>query len=80
MKEYGFAKILHMAADLLNDRLPVARDSARSIIASVHAAFSKDHGQHGEEAESPEETWRSFCGTSLPPIAAQAVEKIVQQQ
>ncbi|KAF3795789.1 Fam179b protein [Nymphaea thermarum] len=80
MKEYGFSKILHIAADLLNDRLPVARDSARSIIASVHAAFSKDHGQHDEEGPLPEDSWKSFCATSLPPIAAQAVEKIVQQQ
>ncbi|CAM0884562.1 unnamed protein product [Alopecurus aequalis] len=42
MKEFGLSALLQVAAELLNDRLPEAREAARSIISSTHAAFCKE--------------------------------------
>ncbi|VAH84155.1 unnamed protein product [Triticum turgidum subsp. durum] len=39
MKEFGLPALLQVAAELLNDRLPEAREAARSIVGSTHAAF-----------------------------------------
>ncbi|XP_039070134.1 uncharacterized protein LOC120216925 [Hibiscus syriacus] len=38
MKEVGFVTLLQLAMDLLNDRLPEAREVARSIVFSVYKA------------------------------------------
>jgi hypothetical protein len=67
MKEFGMSALLKVAADLLNDRLPEAREAARSVVGSVHAPFTK------EDAAA---SWENLCSLSLPPISAQAVAKI----
>ncbi|GMI72150.1 hypothetical protein like AT4G15830 [Hibiscus trionum] len=71
MKEFGFVTLLQLALDLLNDRLPEAREAARSIVFSVYKAFT----ENGDE--NPEEAWQSFCLTSLSPIQAQSVIKVI---
>jgi heparan-alpha-glucosaminide N-acetyltransferase len=68
MKEFGMSALLQVAAELLNDRLPEAREAARGVVASMHAAS----GQEDDAAAS----WESLCSLSLPPISAQAVAKI----
>ncbi|GMJ14087.1 hypothetical protein like AT4G15830 [Hibiscus trionum] len=71
MKEFGFITLLQMAADLLNDRLPEAREAARSIVFSVYKAFTEN------EDENPEAAWQNFCLTSLSPIQAQSMIKVI---
>ncbi|TKY72604.1 heparan-alpha-glucosaminide N-acetyltransferase [Spatholobus suberectus] len=71
MEEFGLAELIEVAADLLNDRLPEARDAARSIATSVYEALTKD-------AEQKTELWQSFCQSKLPPIHALSILKIVK--
>ncbi|GMI64084.1 hypothetical protein like AT4G15830 [Hibiscus trionum] len=69
--EFGLVPLLQMASDLLNDRLPEAREAARSIVFSVYKAFSEN------EKLNPEETWQSFCETNLSTIQAPSMIKVV---
>ncbi|KAL2341765.1 hypothetical protein Fmac_009705 [Flemingia macrophylla] len=71
MEEFGLAELIEVAADLLNDRLPDARDAARSIATSMYEAMTK-------EAEQKIELWQSFCQSKLPPIHALSILKIVK--
>lgn len=71
MEEFGLAELIEVAADLLNDRLPEARDAARSIATAVYEALTKD-------AEEKMELWQSFCQSKLPPIHALSILKIVK--
>ncbi|KAL6839923.1 hypothetical protein ACP4OV_029733 [Aristida adscensionis] len=87
MKEFGMSALLQVAAELLNDRLPEAREAARSVVGSVHAAFAKEaaaaRGEKEEEGgggPTVAASWESFCSLSLPPISAQAVAKIAPSQ
>ncbi|WVZ67560.1 hypothetical protein U9M48_016617 [Paspalum notatum var. saurae] len=75
MKDFGMSALLQVAAELLNDRLPEAREAARGMVGSVHAAFAKEAAARGEE-EAVAASWESLCSLSLPPISAQAVAKI----
>lgn len=78
IKEFGMSALLQVAAELLNDRLPEAREAARGVVASVHAAFAKEAAAaaaaSGQDAVAA--SWESLCSLSLPPISAQAVAKI----
>ncbi|XVF62585.1 hypothetical protein PTKIN_Ptkin09bG0020200 [Pterospermum kingtungense] len=74
IKEFGLITLLQMAADLLNDRLPEAREAARSIVFSVYKAFTENEEQDQEEA------WQSFCQTNLSPIQAQCMIKVISSQ
>lgn len=78
MKEFGFVPLIQIAADLLNDRLPEAREAARSIANSVYKVFSGDD-EHKVTGLSSLESWQSLCSSGLPPISAQAMAKIVRQ-
>lgn len=69
MKEYGLVSLIQMSADLLNDRLPEAREAARNMVTLMYKSFTE-----GEEQK--EEAWQNFCQSSLPAIDAQAVVKI----
>lgn len=69
MKEFGFVSLVQMAVNLLNDRLPEAREAARSIVVSVYEALTKDE-------EQKQEAWQDFCQSNLPAIHAQAIVKI----
>lgn len=71
MEEFGLAKLIEVAADLLNDRLPEARDAARSIATSMYEALTKD-------TEEKMELWQNFCQSKLPPIHALSILKVVK--
>ncbi|KAM3323815.1 TOG array regulator of axonemal microtubules protein 1 [Capsicum chacoense] len=70
MEEFGFVSLVQIAINLLNDRLPEAREAARSIVVSVYEALTQDE-------EQKQETWQNFCQSNLPAIHAQAIVKIV---
>ncbi|KAM7488165.1 hypothetical protein LguiB_025649 [Lonicera macranthoides] len=73
MKEYGLVPLIQMAANLLNDRLPEAREAARSMVMLMYNSITK-------KEEEKEETWQSFCQSNLAAIDAQAIIKIVPSQ
>jgi hypothetical protein len=58
----------------VNDRLPEAREAARSIATSGYEAIIKDV----EEVEQKMEVWQSFCHSKLTPINALSILKIVR--
>jgi hypothetical protein len=73
MEGFGMEKLIEVAADLVNDRLPEARDAARSIVTSVYEAIIKN-----VEEEQKMEVWQSFCNSKLTPTNALSVLKIVK--
>ncbi|GAB2245439.1 hypothetical protein Droror1_Dr00000932 [Drosera rotundifolia] len=75
LKDYGSASLLQMAAELLNDRLPEAREAARSIVTTLYESFAKEHDK-GEIQES----WRSYCEANLPALHAQSIVKVTVAQ
>ncbi|KAL5221746.1 hypothetical protein ABZP36_026459 [Zizania latifolia] len=79
MKDFGMSALLQVAAELLSDRLPEAREAARGMVDSVHAAFSKDAAARGEDESAVSASWESLCSLSLSPISALSVAKIVSQ-
>ncbi|KAJ8620575.1 hypothetical protein MRB53_029104 [Persea americana] len=78
MEEFGFVPLIRIAADLLNDRLPEAREAARSITNSVYKVFI-GRDEQKMMGLSPLESWQNLCSSGLPPISAQAMVKIVPQ-
>lgn len=70
MKEFGLVPLIQMAAKLLNDKLPEAREAARNMVSLMYKSFTE-----GEEQK--EEAWQNFCQTNLSTIDALAVVKIV---
>ncbi|RWW82323.1 hypothetical protein BHE74_00009233 [Ensete ventricosum] len=78
LKGFGLATLLQVAAELLSDRLPEAREAARSIINSIYREFSNvSNIKDDDESAAAAESWQNFCASNLPPIAAQSVAKIV---
>lgn len=69
MKEYGLVTLVQMGADLLNDRLPEAREAARSVLIWIYNGFV-------ENEEQKQEAWQNFCQSNLSPIHAQSIVKI----
>ncbi|XP_022979892.1 uncharacterized protein LOC111479447 [Cucurbita maxima] len=69
MKQYGIVPLLQMVADLLNDRLPEAREAARCIVMGMFKALT-------ENEEQKQEAWQSFCQANLSPIHAQSLLKV----
>ncbi|KAL5983778.1 hypothetical protein ACLOJK_017870 [Asimina triloba] len=78
IEEFGFVQLLRIAANFLNDRLPEARESARSIGNSVYDALTTANAQTTSGMSSLE-SWQTFCTSNLPPILAQAMVKIGPQ-
>lgn len=70
MKELGLISLVQIAAGLLNDRLPEAREAARNMVNSMYNALT-------ENEEQKLEAWQSFCQSNLPPIDAQSMVKII---
>ncbi|KAL2530590.1 ARM repeat superfamily protein [Forsythia ovata] len=70
MEEFGLVELIQTAANLLNDKLPEAREAARSIVTSLYKALT-------ENEEQKEESWQSFCHSNLPAIHAQAMVKLI---
>ncbi|XP_074340010.1 uncharacterized protein LOC141677831 [Apium graveolens] len=80
MKQFGLVPLIQMAAKLLNDKLPEAREAARNMVSLMYKSFTegeeqKDEASEGEEQK--EEAWQNFCQTSLSTIDALAIVKIV---
>lgn len=73
MTEFGLASLLQMAVELLNDRLPEAREAARSMVVSMYERVTENQDQK-------QESWQSFCQISLPPAHVQSMIKIVSSQ
>lgn len=73
MQEFGLVSLAQISAELLKDRLPEAREAARSTVISMYNAFT-------ENEEQKQEAWQSFCQSSLPPIDAQSMLKITASQ
>ncbi|XP_044486075.1 TOG array regulator of axonemal microtubules protein 1-like [Mangifera indica] len=73
MQEFGLVSLAQISAELLKDRLPEAREAARSTVISMYNAFT-------ENEEQKQEAWQSFCQSSLPPIDAQSMLKITTSQ
>lgn len=73
MKEFGLGELTQMATDLLNDRLPEAREAARSTVVSIYGAVT-------EHEEEKSEAWHKFCQESLPPKHVQSIVKLVASQ
>ncbi|CAL5337856.1 unnamed protein product [Camellia sinensis] len=42
IEEFGLVSLVQLAADLLNDRLPEAREAARSMVASIYEKFTEN--------------------------------------
>ncbi|KAM7278568.1 hypothetical protein ACFE04_005702 [Oxalis oulophora] len=72
MKELGLVSVVQMAAGLLNDRLPAAREAARNIVISVHKAVTANE-------EEKQEAWQIFCESNLLATQAQTMLKIISQ-
>lgn len=70
MKEFGLVPLLQIAANLLNDKLPEAREAARSITITLYEAITQNE-------EEKQESWQSFCQSNLPAIHALAMVKLV---
>lgn len=73
MKEFGLVSLVQIAAELLNDRLPEAREAARSTVISIYDAFT-------ENEEQKQESWQNFCQSNLTPLHAQSMVKIISSQ
>ncbi|GFZ08993.1 ARM repeat superfamily protein [Actinidia rufa] len=73
MEEFGLVSLVKLGADSLNDRLPEAREAARSMVASIYEAFT-------EKEEQKLEKWQTFCQSNLPAIHAQSMVKLVSSQ
>uniref|UniRef100_A0A6M2EUD1 TOG domain-containing protein n=1 Tax=Populus davidiana TaxID=266767 RepID=A0A6M2EUD1_9ROSI len=69
MNEFGLVSLVQVAADLLNDRLPEAREAARRTVISIYEAYTGNEEQKQEE-------WQNFCQSSLSPLHAQSIVKI----
>lgn len=73
MTGFGLVPLIQMSADLLNDRLPEAREAARSTILAVYEAVT-------EREVQKQESWQSFCEASLPSKYVLSITKIVISQ
>ncbi|RAL38534.1 hypothetical protein DM860_002512 [Cuscuta australis] len=70
MTEFGLVPSIQTAVDLLNDRLPEARESARRIAVCLYEAVTA-------KEEQKQEAWQSFCCSNLSAIHAQSMVKLV---
>ncbi|GAV74909.1 hypothetical protein CFOL_v3_18389 [Cephalotus follicularis] len=73
MKEYGLISMVQMTAYLLNDRLPEAREAARSIATLIHKGVT-------ENEEEKLGAWQNFCESNLPPIHVPSMLKVISSQ
>ncbi|KAK9671794.1 hypothetical protein RND81_12G055300 [Saponaria officinalis] len=69
LQEFGLVSLVQAAAKLLNDRLPEAREAARSTIMSVYKLYPEDEDQK-------QESWQNFCESNLPALHGQSIIKI----
>lgn len=79
MEEFGMVMIAQMAADLLSDKLPEAREAARSMVNSVYDKFTWSE-EEDDEVGNKQEAWKKFCEKNVTGLNAQAMIKIVSSQ
>ncbi|CAO2831969.1 unnamed protein product [Amaranthus hypochondriacus] len=70
LQDFGLVPLIQVAANLLNDRLPEAREAARSITWSVYKSFTEN------EEDKNQESWQNFCESNLPALHGQSIIKI----
>ncbi|KAK4755663.1 hypothetical protein SAY87_009420 [Trapa incisa] len=73
MKEFGLGELTSMAADLLNDKLPEAREAARSTVILLYRAAM-------EQVDEKQDAWEKFCKEFLPSKHVQSIIKLVASQ
>lgn len=73
MEEFGLVSLVQVAVNLLNDRLPEAREAARNTVISIFEAYT-------ENEEHKQESWQKFCQSNLPSAHAQSIAKITSSQ
>lgn len=78
MEEFGMVLLAQMAADLLSDKLPEAREAARSMVNSLFQKFTWN--EEDDEEGSKQEAWKKFCEKKVTGLNAQAMIKIVSSQ
>ncbi|GMH20047.1 hypothetical protein Nepgr_021888 [Nepenthes gracilis] len=74
LNEFGRVSLVQMAAELLNDRLPEAREAARNMVMLLYQSFIGDH------EDQKQDSWRNFCQSNLPTLHAQSIVKITIPQ
>lgn len=79
MRDYGVVLLVQMAAELLKDRLPEAREAARGVVVVIHKVVMEEEGSE-EEEEKEKEKWQNFCQENLSAIDALAMVKLVASQ
>ncbi|CAH8388043.1 unnamed protein product [Eruca vesicaria subsp. sativa] len=79
MEEFGMVMIAQIAADLLSDKLPEAREAARSMVNSIYEKFTWEE-EEGEEGNNKQGAWQRFCEKNLTGLNAQAMIKSVSSQ
>jgi hypothetical protein len=78
MEEFGMILLAQMAADQLSDKLPEAREAARSMVNSLFEKFTWNEEE--DEEGSKQEAWKKFCEKNVTGLNAQAMIKIVASQ
>ncbi|KAI3994315.1 hypothetical protein MKX01_012572 [Papaver californicum] len=76
MKEFGIGKLIQIGADLLNDRLPEAREAARKTVTSIYDVFVEDEKLKDYEL-SLKKSWENLCLSNLQTIQAQSLIKVI---
>lgn len=79
MEEFGMVLLAQMAADLLSDKLPEAREAARSMVNSIYQKFTWNEEEADEEGNK-QAAWQKFCEQNVKGLNAQAMIKIVSSQ
>ena len=73
MEKFELVSLNQLGTDSLNDRLPEAREVARSMVASIYEVFT-------EMEEQKLERGQTFCQSNLSAIHAQSMVKLVSSQ
>ena len=75
MRNYGLVPLVQMSAELMKDRLPEAREAARSIVVLIYKVVMEEKDDNEEE-----DKWQKFCQLNLSAIDALAMAKLVASQ
>ncbi|GMH08308.1 hypothetical protein Nepgr_010148 [Nepenthes gracilis] len=80
LNEFGSVWLVQKAAELLNDRLPEAREAARSIVMTLYQSFAGGHEEEDTRKLQQQEAWQNFCQSNLPALHAQSLLKFTITQ
>ncbi|PPD81035.1 hypothetical protein GOBAR_DD22035 [Gossypium barbadense] len=77
IKEYGFDKLIQVAASQLSDQLPESREATRTLLLELQTVYEKSHGLSTVVSENPEMgSSENFFLSKLSPLSAQAVLRV----